>query len=865
MDMGLKGTGMKSMRMKGIVFTTDMIIGLSLAIVLLLLIPLNIETSHTETSFQELLYQSNDLVNLLSTIKASSFSNTPTISSLLSDNVITAEDLSQTILDLIGGFWYSGNETIASNITKDVLENLTTKCFSLKTQNQIIYSSPSPTCSYSSDSLGVSQRISSGYELGKPVSGYAAGAFITSILSKKTSSYAYFGGYVGQGNITTNITLSPFDAILGAYMELDAGNNFSLYINGNYAGFYPNGTSGGGYMRADKWDLTSGNFSFFHAGENRLQINFIGTNNSYIGGGYFKVTYNTTELAFNENPDYKRSYLPGIDGIINLYDSFYIPGSLSTMNVFLHYKSDVSIYMEVGNRSFYINTTLNPNNKLLDNSTLAAILDYMGLSQRTVPIRIGHYAMNATGQMGYVSDVVLTTSLASQMSTCDVNSSLYADCNTGAAGSQNTRIDIAKVVDTVFVNTVLNGTGNRVGLLGYWTPGHSSLKEAFPTTPPYLSSDNNSLISQINTYTPQNGDRCCCCAIHTAATNILTDQSRKRYVVLMSDGVTDNAPSSFCPSTTQCWTSGLITQAQYNSLTTGGKATVDEAYNAYLNNIIVDTVGFGSGVTSSDLNLLNLTAICGGGHFNNSANYTELLGIYKTFGAEIANQSSIFSYQTIVSSNFNSTLYPDSYIELNYTPAIIPYEYGEISLTRETERFKNFTGDTIDIPYKEGWFNVSEKVKVTDARVTSYSSQFWTDRMYAKNASSGWNTAYWLGDYGNYTALGDPFIVEIPVKYLGVDNNSVRIGTGFAPDNATGGSPDDRIIYSIRLKGSVGYGDTFSTSELASADAKQRLIEKISDYVDISVDDIQIETHSVSGVKWLWGPSMFKVLMWERG
>jgi len=181
-------------------------------------------------------------------------------------------------------------------------------------------------------------------------------------------------------------------------------------------------------------------------------------------------------------------------------------------------------------------------------------------------------------------------------------------------------------------------------------------------------------------------------------------------------------------------------------------------------------------------------------------------------------------------------------------------------------RFTDFTGDMIDIPYKEGWFNVSDQMKVVDARITSYSSDYWTDRVYVNSSKTGtWSNVYWLGDYGNdYKILGDPYIVQIPVDKITSGNNSIRIGTGTSPAIVTGGSPDDKVIYTVRIRGSVPYGDVFNTSENATEDANWRLNNFLQGYVDFTPGDIMIENKTLRGIQWLWGPSSLKVVVSEK-
>ncbi len=150
--------------------------------------------------------------------------------------------------------------------------------------------------------------------------------------------------------------------------------------------------------------------------------------------------------------------------------------------------------------------------------------------------------------------------------------------------------------------------------------------------------------------------------------------------------------------------------------------------------------------------------------------------------------------------------------------------------------------------------------------MTSYSSQYWTDRLSVNTTvTGGWQTVFNLTDFGyNYLTLGDPYIVQVPVNLIDTGNNYVCIGTGFNVTNATGGSPDDRLIYTVRVTGSVGYGDVFNASDLAIDDAIQRLIDKVSDYVDVTEDDVDIGSKALKGIYGLWGPTLLKVIVWEN-
>jgi len=804
----------------------DAMIALSIMIMIILTVAfVEFKTILPEKRYEKLNIVADDTMNLLAYLEVHEVQDTPTIKKLISEREILKRDLNKTVLDLIASFWYKGNYSIAGNITGEVLEGLTDDfCLNLTLGTETMYSS----CARSPTYVAVASRIESGYEPGKPAYGYIARAYLTRIRGKKDSSYAYFGGYVGDGNLTRILKLPSFDSILESYMELDVGDNFTLYVNGNYSGFYIKGSSGGGNMTADKWYLTESNFSFFETGENVLQINF--TNRSYIGGGYFRVTYNTTELAPEEYPGYEKSLLPGIYGVINLYDSFYVPGNLTGMKMFLNVFTNESLFVDVGNTTVYYG-----NESIIErrNDTLSGLLDYDFLSQKTIPFRIGHYALNATDRYGNVTDVFLTTSLVRDMNEDDIPED----------GTNITRMEAAKKLDKIFVDIILNGTGNRAGLVAY----HSDVPTDLIVP---LTDDNETLMSEINGYTAKigQGARCLCCAIYEAQDR-LNDPLRKQIIVLMSDGSAGKTTPSKCPS---------------NYTGDEKQDAINEACYAYsAKGIKVYTIGFGPGANNT---LLQEIAACGGGEWRASTNYTGLEDIYKSLAYEISEQSVIYEYQKVVSAAFSPILFPDSYIEFNFTPLIDEAEYGEISLRRDGDRISDYSGNTIDVPCKEGRYNISPHVRVVDAKMTSYSSQYWTDRLSINSgATGGWQTVFNLSDFGyNYLILGDPYIVQIPANLVDTGNNYVCIGTGFNVTNATGGSPDDRLIYKVRVKGSVGYGNIFNTSQLAIDDATQRLIDMVSDYVNVTKDDIDIGTKSLKGIQGLWGPTLLKVILWEN-
>jgi hypothetical protein len=810
----------------------------------------------------------------------------PTIKSLINDGVLDERDLNKTVLDLIASFWYKNNKTIAENISRDVLGGLYDVCLNLTVDGQTMYSS----CNNKANDTAVSTRIESGYEPGKPAYGYVARAFLASIRGKKDSSYVYFGGYVGDGNITTNITLPPFDNILEAYMEMDAGSNFTLYINGNYSGNYNNGTAGGGLMRADKFEVCNTTYNYYYcnnltSGGNVLTFNFTG-NRSFIGGGYFRVSFNTTQMSSEEQAGIGRYWFPGIYGFLNLYDSFYVPGSLENISIHLHYKNNYTTYLTIGNNTVHEDTSTNE--QIVD-LTDAQISSKFGskvnlinaVSNKTIPIRLG---TNSTLLMKQPNaDVILITDLSGSMNwrmdENEIDGNTVIDCNNPAINNPHTkRISLAKCLDKNFTDIIMSASGNRMGLVGF--------NDNANVYTPNLDSTRDQLIAHINSNYPNSpsGGTCICCAINRAyqILNESSDSSRQKFIIVMSDGVT-----GYCCGikSGSCNPKGNSTSGQYSDCGGGGAdCTGNDCLGAMQNanysscrvhndlNATVHSIGFGPVINCPNGNwTLRAIAACGNGSYNASTDAEGLKQIYRDIAQKILEIG--FKAQIIeVTGNVikNNTLYPDSYIEFNYTPTAPKYEYGEISLTRETARLKELTGDNLITDAatvtKEGWFNISDKVKIVDAKITSYSSEYWTDRFYLKSSKTGgWSNVYWLGSYGtNYQKWGDPFIVQIPVNNISTGNNSVRIGTGMSSTSGIGGSPDDRVIYTIRVKGSVGYDKTFPSSDLAVADANQRLMDLVSDYVNVTTDNVQNQTKSITGVQSIWGPSSLKVVTWEN-
>jgi len=760
---------------KGYTVVLDAILALTFAIIIFTAFSSTYFTNISKTastSFKSLHYLSEDILDVLN---------------------------KQRVLDAVGEEWALNNTANISRILNAHLEKLVPSNIGYRVtiENDVFVENTSRTDESKAIAKTHSARMLVGYGKGLPTMGYVARSSLVRILSKTTSSFLYFGGFEGEGNLTKYFILpSTFLKVNDIYMELDSGSSFNLFINDIQCGstYMP---SIGNMSANIKEDITSCGNSL-NPGDNEIKVLFVGNDitRHYIGGGFIGVTYNTSEMVPQENGTI-RYYLPGISGFINYYSGFYVPGNLNSMGIHLHLFNNYTTYLTIGSTLIYTSR----------GNTSEQIVD-IG-SNVTIPPITGN------------ADIVLITDISGSMN-WQLNSTslgISRNCADPLLNEPNTRrISLAKCLDNEFIDIILNTSGNRVGLVGF-----SGLPSSIPSSSVTtvilqhnLSTNNVSLKNQISSYNP-NGATGTCGAIR-AAYRILEQQSnasRNKYIVLMTDGLANVQcnPSDFY-STTGC----IPFICQDTSFCTGGGCLYqqcgdyvsDRASNDSINascksfndlNITVYAVGFGP-VSACPLSNSTLQSIatCGNGSYFASGNATELQSIYRDIAQTIVTSS--YSAQIANVTNVSkSILYPDSYIDIQYT-SDVSSEYGEISITLSTDRFESCNY----ILYLPAY------VRVMDAKVTSYSGEHWTDYLTISN-SQGTNEVYTLRDshYGNdYTILGDPYIVQIPVDYIKLnENNTLVINTGDAPSNHTGCSPDNRAIYTLNIKGFVDYGNVF--------------------------------------------------------
>lgn len=516
----------------------------------------------------------------------------------------------------------------------------------------------------------------------------------------------------------------------------------------------------------------------------------------------------------------------------------------------------------------------------------------------TIPIRLGvkdvDFYHNVTG--GEPADVVLVNDVSGSMGWCGLYTSpLYQCryrciswtgwywvqcrvdftdecnswdnpcggwlCNNHNVLCDNTRIDLLKRAANTSVNTFLNYSGTRVGLVSY----ESNTRNTLPVT-----DDAGTLHTRINSYYA-NGGTCICCGINSARG--LLPGTNQEHMIVISDG----------DATHDC----------------GGDPfddAIDAGQAACADGISVYTIGFGPDISEQGTNTLKQIA-CNTSMYYNASDVEDLDSILQNISEEIIIISNYSSQTITVSGNITRTnLSRESYIEINYTPEGDEARPNEITITFETEKFNTCTPE----------FSLPQGVRMLQSKVTSYSGPHWTDNIKV-NDDEIFNLSMFSTKYGE---VGDPFIVEVPVNSMHTgEMNRMELRTGDKPENYTNCSDDNSLIYIAGLnsstsrtnvvekaEGCVWYVEFEDGTYINSSIPEEYVGENACNYTntsiaynttdayDISVfnilsdldfdedgrvfvnlhaEDLEVVVTLISQVPYLWGPNFMEIVLWQ--
>jgi hypothetical protein len=729
---------------RGVFFSTDALIALTIIFfVMLILYPVfNLKRNDSDVHY--------DVMNMISSLEVGELNNVY-VSGLISSGVIN--DTNNSLLEQIGEF-YVVDRDLARSFASNVFSGLDfgNDNFGIWYGSSLIYSYNS-TPFETSESVETTRKIISGLEAGEGVTGFSARAMLGRSLRQ---DYFYLGGFVGQGNLS--LLVSYVGNISSAEMEIAINDDFDLYVNGVNVGDYNKSDSE--FIPA-RYLIPINEFS---SGDNLVELR---GDNLYVAGGFVKITYDSD--AQYQQPS--RYYFPGIEGVVNLYDGFYVPGELGEMKINLSLKSeDANIFLTVGNETLFNRTTSGLEEVVIENSVLDSLFYYSELSEKTIPLRLGLENVSYEGIVQDI-DVISVSDLSGSM--CDCSGGNFWCCAgyvwsggcqyhqpncESCGGSCTAGIYELRDANNLFIDIILGNDGNRVGLVGY----ASDVERFHP-----LSDNEDSLKLEVDSWVAVGGT-CICCGINKAVEELVSGSSAEKFrsIVVMSDGEANR----------QCSQQGTGDAKE---------DAIQAACDAYADGIIVNAIAFGD--EADVATLTQLSAGCGGGAFVN-ADPDDLAGAYEQIADHIV---AMYAEQVLeVSGEIDTFLSEESYIEFEYqkTPAL----FG-LYLTME-KSFDSVYG---------GSFYVPADADVLDVGVVSYSGPRWTDYV-----SVNGEEVYRLSDFGtDYLSLGDPYIVNVPVSLVNNGStNYVNLTTGVSPTNSSGGSTSNKIIYTLRRGASAFSG-----------------------------------------------------------
>ncbi len=448
-------------------------------------------------------------------------------------------NLNNTVLFQIGEYWATNKTEKAQNLSALLVGNLTPyfKGVRLTFDGEEVYND-TRAAPYAGRKDALAQTFMvSGVTKGKLTRGFTSSAYLRRIRNKRTSQHVYFGGFVGQGNITAFLEKLPSDintsGAINLTLELDAEAPFDFYINNlSCARFSPSQPP----LVPDIFFAPncSGQLA---PGRNDFDLKFPGDLNvSYVAGGFIKVAYMTEEFQEPSTYGTARYWFPGIMGAINLYDAFYVPGTVANMTISLHFFSNYSSYLTLGSFGYTFPGSNLTQTITLNSSNLSDLFNQsnqtlQNLSLKTVPLRFGLGQILLTE---VPADVVLVTDTSGSMEWCTnqteqecfSNCAGCSNCSSGGGwcGSQGCihstcaagdvkKVNASREAALSFIETILNNTGPRVGLVEFATGIKSNVT---------LTNVSGALRSSVLNYTAVGGT-CICCGINAAAALLAAD------------------------------------------------------------------------------------------------------------------------------------------------------------------------------------------------------------------------------------------------------------------------------------------------------------------------------------------------------
>lgn len=814
---------------RGFFFSVDALI----ALFIVALAVISVSYMHIdEKPNKQLYYVSDDIISVMATTQIDEINNTYA-KELIEQGKI--EDNSSSILETIGFLWSIGKNETANALAKNITASLTPKDYGISfvIDGDVLYTNGVPV----GRDLISHKSLVTGIEEDRPLTGISSRIYLTSVGEHEREEFVFFGGFVGQGNITRFFEEIPEDARINFMeMEFAAEEDFRLYINEQECGeFNPTEEP----MRADRWNITNCKDLITKGTRNNITINFLGEDiaNHFISGGYISMRFATDEIA-SEEEGTGRFYFPGIDGMVNLYSSLYLPSNLESMDINLHFKSNHTTSLIIGNETVLNMSTNGTREEVsITDDELQDQLDYDFLSDSNVPLRF--YSFNLTEREifeGGNADVVLLTDMTRSMATTidewdGSSGQAIPQCREEDISEDNVRKrELARCLNLEINRIIMNETADINNLL--WL---SDFREkAFD----YFSSDIDELTEenieeeiedryavnygQYPGTGPHEDQSCLSCTLNQAYDILSTysEEDRQRHVILVTDGLATDCAGSYIDEygVERCNVTSTGTESEWSGYESPGfdcqsekencdiewgeetldndcywpaKNAINAAERLYKDlNVTVNAVGMGP-LEDCDMANYTLSGIAdkANGTVLLSQNATEVFLHYRELGKKILEGANLTRQRLEVEGNLTpSVIYDDSFIEYNYEPDVEGAQHGEFPINLQFRDFENCTAKA-DIPHG---------VRTTETRITSYSDDYWTHFLTLDNPMLTTETTIFnLTEFStNFSMLGDPYSINIHPDLIDVgEENTFNLGVGSRPGNTTSCSPDNSIIY----------------------------------------------------------------------
>jgi len=364
----------------GFVFSLDALIAVSILLLFTFFIAgISFSFYSPGLEYERLYYTGKDALTVLEELKVGDARGFDSVEYCISQGVITQRDIDKNLLEVIGALWVSGNTTLqeyAKNITKDVLGKIIPEKagYELLIDGLSVYKKNASVKNY----LSRVHTLISGYQLGKPVTGYVARAWATKIKKNTTSVFPFFiegaGNEGGKLEIWKKFFLNATNIInatlyISVHYGLSADEFENLFVNGinvknriNWIYQERAFTGTAAFGIADVTDT-------IQQGNNTIYLRFKNTvYNAHIHPGMrLEVTYQTNEIKNVTKIEKQRIYFDHIvsnelgnrkSGAWALVP-FYIPKGAVIRSVIAHIRAegieDVSDRKDV---RIYFNDTL---------------------------------------------------------------------------------------------------------------------------------------------------------------------------------------------------------------------------------------------------------------------------------------------------------------------------------------------------------------------------------------------------------------------------------------------------------------------------------------------------------------------------